>query len=210
MYTERPPPPLAQLGSDTRMATLRQPWGSIPEGERLHMHASTRPSQQLRRKVRQALLRSLHYNSLYCRLIQKNIEDGTNTHYVGKPLHYRLTANAWEGSTQLKFIYGQLYNGELAKRYGHAPTDECPLCHTPDSCTHIARECPYHKALTISRHNAACQLVHVAIRISAKGGGPPHGAGLSPHHGGCGFTPTYVTSLIEDSLLYTMYGGDHS
>jgi len=30
---------------------------------------------------------------------------------------------------------------------------------------------PLPKALNISRHNAACQLVHVVIRISAKGGG---------------------------------------
>ncbi len=50
----------------------------------------------------------------------------------------------------LKYVYGQLYNGKLAHRYGHAPTDECPLCHRPDSCTHIAGECeaakkPYHQ-----------------------------------------------------------------
>ena len=43
-------------------------------------------------------------------------------------------------------------------RYGHAPTDERPLCHMPDSCTHIAGEFPDHDALRISRHNAACQL----------------------------------------------------
>ncbi len=53
----------------------------------------------------------------------------------------------------------------------HAPTDECPLCYKPDSCTHIAGECSYHKALTSCRHNAACQLVHAAIRKFAKGGG---------------------------------------
>ncbi len=49
--------------------------------------------------------------------------------------------NTTEGTTLLKFICGQLYNGKLAKRYGHALTDECPLCHIPDSCTHIARVC---------------------------------------------------------------------
>ena len=40
-----------------------------------------------------------------------------------------------------------------------------------DSCTHIAGECPDQEALRISRHNAACQLVHAAIRKTAKGGG---------------------------------------
>ena len=46
----------------------------------------------------------------------------------------------------------------------------------PDSCTHIAGECPVHEALRISRHNAACQLVHAAIRKTAKGGGSLHSA----------------------------------
>jgi hypothetical protein len=134
-------------------------------GERLQMHAFTRPSRQLRRKVRHALLRSLYYSYLYRRLILKHIEAGTNTYSVRKAIHHRLTANAWEGSTLLKFIYGQLYNGKLAKRYGHTPTDECPLCHKPDSCTHLAGECPQHKALTTCRHNAAGQLVHAACRL---------------------------------------------
>jgi len=73
MHTVRPPPPPTHLGTGTRMATLRQPWWSIPEEERLQMHAFTRPSKQLRRKVRHALLRNLHYTSLYRRLILKNI-----------------------------------------------------------------------------------------------------------------------------------------
>ena len=61
-------------------------------------------------------------------------------------------------------------------RYGHALTDECPLCHMPDSCTHIAGECPDHEALRVSRHNAAYQLIHAAIRKIAKGGGALHSA----------------------------------
>ena len=68
-------------------------------------------------------------------------------------------------------MYGQIYNGKLAKRYGHAPTDECPLYHKPHSCTHIAGECKDNEALRISRHNAACQLAHAAIRKISKGGG---------------------------------------
>ena len=139
------------------------------------MHTFTHPSRQLRRKVRHALLRNLHYTSLYRRLLLKNIEVGTNTHFVGKAIHRRIAANAWEGSTLLKCTYGQLYIGKLAKRYGHAPTDECPICHKPDYFIRIAGECPCHKALTISRHNAACQLVHAVIWKSAKSGGPSTG-----------------------------------
>jgi hypothetical protein len=44
----------------------------------------------------------------------------------------------------------------------------------PDSCTQITGECPDHEALRISRHNAACQLIHAAIRKTAKGGGALH------------------------------------
>ena len=158
MHTVKPPLSPTQLGTNTRTTSLRQPWWSIPEKERLHIHAFTRPSQQLRHKVRYALLRSLHHTSLYRRLILKSMEVGTNTQSVGKTIHRRLMGNAWEGTSLAKFIHGQLYNGKLAKRYGHAPTDEWPLCHKPDSCTHIAGECANHKALAISRHNAACQV----------------------------------------------------
>ncbi len=121
-----------------------------------------------------AILRSLYYTSLYRRLILRNVEVGTNTKYVGQAIHRRLTANALEGSTLLKFLYGKLYNGKLAKRYGHTPTDECPLCHKPDSCTHIAEECHYLKAFIISRRIASCQLVHAAVRNTAKEGGALH------------------------------------
>ena len=46
----------------------------------------------------------------------------------------------------------------------------------PDSCTHIARECPDHEAMRISRHIAAYQLVYAAIRKTAKGDGDLHSA----------------------------------
>ncbi len=41
-----------------RTTTLRQPWWSILEGGKLHTHTFTRPSTQLRHKVKHALLRS--------------------------------------------------------------------------------------------------------------------------------------------------------
>jgi hypothetical protein len=58
-----------------------------------------------------------------------------------------------------------------------APTDACPLCGLPDSCTHIVGQCSSHTNHIISRHNAACQLTHVAIRTAFKGGGTIY----SPH-----------------------------
>ncbi len=85
------------------------------------MHAFTRPSSELRLKVREALLRSLHHSSLYMRLIIANKEKGSRTKTVGQALHKKLTYNSWEGTSLLKFIHGQLYNGKLAKRYGEAP-----------------------------------------------------------------------------------------
>ena len=95
---------------------------------------------------------------------------------MGRATYKKLTSHPKEGTIVLKFVYGQLYNGKLAKRYGHAPTDECPSCHKPDSCTHIAGECPDHEARRIGIHNAACRLIHAAIRKNAKGGGALHSA----------------------------------
>ena len=80
-------------------------------------------------------------------------------------------------------------------RYGHALIDECPLCHMPDSCTHIAGECPEHEALRTSRHNAACQLVHAAIRKTAKGGGSLH-------------STTYLISVMVDTGVQPMTTSD--
>ncbi len=65
MYTATPP----TLGISSATLhfftiTLRA-WGTMPEAERLKMHAFTPPSKQLRLKVRHALLSSLHYTSLY-------------------------------------------------------------------------------------------------------------------------------------------------
>ncbi len=140
------------------------------------MHAFTRPSMQLRRQVRVVTLRSMHHTSLYRRLILQAKATGARNAQIGISIHARLRTNPKESTTLLKFIYRQLYNGKIAKRYGHTPSDECPLCRRPDSCTHIAGECKYHKHLAITRHNAACQLVHAAIRNSAKGGGALYSA----------------------------------
>ena len=91
-------------------------------------------------------------------------------------LHKKLTHSPGEGISLLKLIYGQFYISKIAVRYGHALTNECPLCHMPNSCTHIVGECPDHEAMRINRHNAACQLIHAAIRKAAKGGGALHSA----------------------------------
>ena len=176
MYTAKPPLPSPGLAMGTRCATLRRPWWTIPEADRLQMHAFTRPPLQLRRKVRDSLLSSMHHSSLYWRLIRASKVEGARTKTVGQALHKKFNYHSWEGTTLLKFIYGQLYNGKLAKRYGHTQSDLCPLCQKPDSCTHIAGECPAHDALRISRHNTACQLIHAAIRKTAKGGGALHSA----------------------------------
>ena len=138
MYTKTPPTPPIQLATSPLSATLRQPWWTIPEDERLCMHAFTHPTKQLRQKVRTATLRSLHHTSLYRRLILNAKARGARTANVGTALHSHIRNSPSEGITILKFIYGQLYNGKLAYRYGLAPTDACPLCGLPDSCTHIA------------------------------------------------------------------------
>jgi len=87
------------------------------------MHALTRPSHQLRQKVRAATLRCMHHTSLYRRLILNAKTNGAHTAASGKALHTRLRDTPKEGTNLLNFIYGQLYNGKLAKLYGHAPAN---------------------------------------------------------------------------------------
>jgi hypothetical protein len=176
MYTASPTTPPPTISTGQRQTTLRPPWWTVPEVNRLQMHAFTRPSIQLRRQVRAATLRIMHRISLYRRLILQAKATSARNAQTGISPHARLRTNPKEGTTLLKFVYGQLYNNKIAKRYGHAPTDDCPLCGRPDSCTHIIGECKYHKHLAISQHNAACQLVHAAIRDSAKGGGALYSA----------------------------------
>ena len=150
---------------------------AFPEEYRLHMRAFTRPSKQLRNKVRPALLRSLLHTSLYRRLLLRAITNGARTAQVGKGIHSRINHKPRDGIALLKFLHGQYYTGKLAYRYGHAPSDACPLCVLPDSCTHVAGECPAHASQIISKHNAACLLTHATVRKAFKGGG----ALFSPH-----------------------------
>jgi ribonuclease HI len=176
MYTVTPIP--LGISPTTRLipATNTRAWWTIPESERLQMHAFTRPSQQPRLKVRHVLLRILHYTSLYRRLLVANKLKGGRLQMINRAIHKKLNSTPMEGTSILKFIYGQLYNGKIAMRYGHALADEFPLCRRPDSCTHIAGECPNNEGLRIGRHNAACQLIHAAMRKTSKGGGALHAA----------------------------------
>ncbi len=76
MYTAKSLQQEPAHSTGTNGATLRRPWWAIPEADRLQMHAFTRPSNQLRLKVRDALLHSLHNSSLYIRIIVANNEKG--------------------------------------------------------------------------------------------------------------------------------------
>ena len=87
MYTAKPPTQTTTPTTPNSCQVTHLPWWTIPETERLQMNAFTRPSQQLRIKVRQALLRNLHHASLYRRLIVANKETGARLHTVGRYIH---------------------------------------------------------------------------------------------------------------------------
>jgi len=87
MYTSNSPMPSPALSTVPRQATLRPPWWTISEADRLQMHAFAPPSHQLRQKIRAATLRSLHHTSLYMRLILQARTQGANTTITGITLH---------------------------------------------------------------------------------------------------------------------------
>ncbi len=125
MYTATPPSLGIFPATLHISATNPRAWWTIPEADRLHMHAFMRPSQKLRLKVRHAPLRSLHYTSPYKRLLVANKLKGPAYKTAGRAIHKKLYSTPMKGTTLLKFIYGQLYNGKTAKRtrpYGRLPT----------------------------------------------------------------------------------------
>jgi hypothetical protein len=99
------------------------------------MYAFTRPSDQLRDKLREATIRSLRHTSLYRRLILTVKQNGAKTPTLGRKLHTTVRTAPHAGIDIIKFLYGQFYNGKLAYRYGYGPNDACPLCpeHLPDA-----------------------------------------------------------------------------
>jgi hypothetical protein len=126
MYTAKPQVSNPALSSGTNRATLRRSWWTIPEADRLEMHAFTRLPQQLRLMVRDALLRSLRYSSLYMRLIIGNKEKGARTKIVSHALHTRLTyIIPKEGITLLKFIYDQFHKDKLGFQQTSALSTTC-------------------------------------------------------------------------------------
>ena len=59
------------------------------------------------------------------RIIITHTEKWARITIVGQAIHKRLISDSKEGLALIKFIYGQLFNGKLAQRYGYAPTNEC-------------------------------------------------------------------------------------
>ena len=104
----------------------------------------------------------------------------------------------------LKFLWGQLYNGKTAHRYGLHPTSACRLCGAPDSCTHIAGACPANTGHVIKKHNAAIQLVHATIRQASKGGAALHRSPLTLLSCDAGIisqtTPAQITALLSPDV----------
>ena len=88
--------------------------------------AFTRPSQQFRKHTRRAILASLRRTSvIYRRLMLDASERGARLTETGKKIHqaWRSAGQHKKARNYLLFLWGKLYNGELAKRHGHAPTD---------------------------------------------------------------------------------------
>jgi hypothetical protein len=75
-----------------------------------------------------------------------------------------------ERATALKYRYGALYNGKLAKRYGHAQHSRCLLCGNEDGCHHTASGCPAMTAMYTARHNKIGRQIMTRVIRGRKGG----------------------------------------
>jgi ribonuclease HI len=75
--------------------------------------------------------------------------------------------------TAFKARWGQLYNQRLAFRYRFANNIACPLCGLDDGAGHILSGCSNKdmKAMYISRHNKAVQMIRKAIMKHSDMGG---------------------------------------
>jgi ribonuclease HI len=127
----------------------------------------------LSRHTRPALREATARPSLYRTLMKSGItRDGLRIHQAAACIHaYTASGQHSHARTLTKYLWGQLYNGKLAHRYGHADNDLCPLrCGLSDSCTHIGGGCPKLKGSYIDRHNHACRIISNWAINSAIGG----------------------------------------
>ena len=177
--TSPPPPP----ATDARPSASQENKGGEPDvpagqpgqecGEKEPVrHAFTDPQKQIRTRVRPRVLEMTACNSLYRRLIMAAKQRGDQVEETAAGLAKLHREGRHRDATRIfKFLWGQYYNGKLARRYGHATHDKCPLCSLPDSCTHIGAGCPALAPHYLLRHQAAVQAMHVFIRQSEKGAG---------------------------------------
>ena len=126
------------------------------------------------RRVRQYVGASATYGSLrpsvYGALWERARGEGTRVDLAAAGIHSRGALGLHRQAGWLyRFVWGQLYTGKLAKRYGRAATDACPLCGWPDSCGHVGGGCRALSPLYINRHNAAVRLVAEYVQNGAHG-----------------------------------------
>ena len=172
VHTLPPPTPPAEIAVGTHTMTLRTPWWTIPEEDRLHRRAFTRPSKQLRPTLR-ARLASKPSPHLPIQKTHSPSHRGRCPYCPKRPcppLAYHLTprrarpsSTSYTGNT-IPASWLQVWPGPI----GCMPTMRV--------CTHVAGECPAHTDHIISKHNAACQFTHSTIRKAFKGAAPstPH------------------------------------
>ena len=135
------------------------------------LYAFTAPQRQIRSLARPHVNKHTERTSLYRRLIVQALQKGDDIKGTAAGLTaLRAAGRHGDARRIFKFVWGQYYNGKIAKRYGHQPHDHCALCGLPDSCTHIGAGCPALSSHYMRRHQAAVQLIHMFIRKSAVGG----------------------------------------
>jgi hypothetical protein len=75
--------------------------------------------------------KQINQNTIYFSATTKMNSSKAYAQASGKFMTIQTITNK-ERTNVIKLLNGNMYTNKLAKRYGHQPTDKCPLCKQPD------------------------------------------------------------------------------
>ena len=112
------PTPSPSTATGLCSTSNRPPPQSLSEEDLGYTQAFTNPSKQFRKRVKPRVLTSLYHTSIYRRLILQASKDGARLATTASQITKRRTPYPTQATQLLQFLWGQLFNGKIAHRYG--------------------------------------------------------------------------------------------